>query len=59
MVTSIAFFMKTKTKEHTLHLTGIKFASLIFVKMDIGHTTKNLRFEMKGGGEQNMISKHG
>ena len=58
MITSIAFLLRIKAKEHKPHHTWIKVAYLIFVKMNICHKTKNPGFEMKNGREQNMISEH-
>lgn len=58
MITSIFLLLTTKVKEYTPHRIWIKFASLIFMEMDICPTSKNPGFKMKDAEEQNMIGKH-
>ncbi|KAI5352099.1 hypothetical protein L3X38_004990 [Prunus dulcis] len=55
VITSVAFLMSGITQKNTTKSTWIKFASLIFVEMNEGYTTKNARGKHQNRGQRLVL----
>lgn len=58
VITAVAFLMSGITHKNTTKRTWIKFASLIFVEMNEGHTAKNARGKHQNRGQRPMLREH-